>query len=215
MKNRNIIETVKARNLSYLTETALQNLQEQAIQANKLKGIFIEAGCALGGSSIVIANAKVWYKKLFIYDVFGMIPPPSNEDAEDVHKRYETIKSGQSQGLNGDTYYGYVDDLLNTVKGNFADCGVSLKNVNFVKGLYENTLKISHPVAFAHIDCDWYESVTTCLNQIVPNVVVGGIIVIDDYYDWSGCKKAVDDFFKDKQSSFEMIFGEKLTIIKK
>ena len=35
----------------------------------------------------------------YIYDVFGMIPAPSEEDGEDVYKRYEVIVSGKSKGI--------------------------------------------------------------------------------------------------------------------
>ena len=51
------------------------------------------------------------------------------------------------------------------------------------------------PLALAHVDCDWYDSVRTCLERIVPRLVPGGVLVIDDYYRWSGCRSAVDDYF--------------------
>jgi hypothetical protein len=34
-----------------------------------------------------------------------------------------------------------------------------------------------------------------CLERIFPRVSVGGSIIPDDYYDWDGCKKAVDSYF--------------------
>jgi asparagine synthase (glutamine-hydrolysing) len=46
----------------------------------------------------------------------------------------------------------------------------------------------------AHVDGDWYESTMTCLERIFPRVVPGGRIVIDDYYAWSGCRTAVDEY---------------------
>ena len=192
------------------------NLHNQAVLASEHDGIFIEAGCALGGSSIVIAAARSPSKKLYIYDVFGMIPPPSNADGADVHERYSVIKSGNSPGIAGNKYYGYIENLIDEVKSNFKSCKVSLSNVEFVKGLYQDTMKIDEPVAFAHIDCDWYESVMVCLNQIIPNLVIGGRVVVDDYFAWSGCKAAVDEFFSDKQS-FQILFDdkiEKLTIVR-
>ena len=32
------------------------------------------------------------------------------------------------------------------------------------------------------------------LNSLFHQVNTGGIIIIDDYYDWDGCSKAVHDF---------------------
>ena len=68
----------------------------------------------------------------------------------------------------------------------------------FHKGLYEETLKINSDIAFAHIDCDWYESVMICLQNLVPNLVKGAVLVIDDYFHYQGCKDAVDEYFKGK-----------------
>jgi hypothetical protein len=59
-------------------------------------------------------------------------------------------------------------------------------------GLFEETLFPSKPIAFAHIDCDWYESVNVCITRILPHLAQGGIMVFDDYHSYSGCKKAVD-----------------------
>ncbi|CAM5645253.1 hypothetical protein SFUMM280S_06107 [Streptomyces fumanus] len=50
---------------------------------------------------------------------------------------------------------------------------------------------VEEPVAFAHIDCDWYDSVRLCIERIADRVSVGGIILFDDYVVYSGCRKAV------------------------
>ena len=38
----------------------------------------------------------------------------------------------------------------------------------------------------------------TCLSRIAPLLVPGGRIVLDDYYAWSGCRAAVDEYFADR-----------------
>jgi hypothetical protein len=65
-----------------------------------------------------------------------------------------------------------------------------------VVGRYEDTLASvpSFPIAFLHLDCDWYESVKLCLDKFYDSVVPGGVVVFDDYGFWSGCRKAVDEF---------------------
>jgi asparagine synthase (glutamine-hydrolysing) len=127
------------------------------------------------------------------------------------------IKSGNAIGINENTYYGYEKNLLEKVKNNFISCGIKLdETINFVQGLYQDTLQVKESVAFAHIDCDWYDSVMICLEQIVPNLVTGGRIILDDYNCWSGCKTAVDEYFSDKNmsSKFKFINNEKLLIIR-
>ena len=58
----------------------------------------------------------------------------------------------------------------------------------------QDTLAVDGPVALAHVDVDWYEPVMTCLERIAPRLVVGGHLVLDDYHDWGGCRKATDAF---------------------
>jgi len=217
IKKIQIIKKVKEKNLSYLNIKDLFNLYTQVHKTNKLDGIIIETGCALGGSSIIIAKAKAKRKKLHIYDVFEMIPPPSDNDGKDVKNRYNIIKSGKSKGIGGNIYYGYKENLLSEVKKNFFECGIEIdENIKFIKGLYQETLNISEPVSFAHIDCDWYESVKLCLCRIMPNLINGGKVIVDDYNDWSGCKKAVDEYFLniENKHNYKLTLKRKLLIEK-
>jgi len=204
--------------LTYLSREALTDLRDRVREAeeNDIEGALIEAGCALGGSAIVMAEAKAQERPLFVYDVFGMIPPPSERDGPDVHERYEIIRSGQSTGIKGATYYGYEDDLLEQVRENFARHGVPAAehSVSLVQGLFQDTIHPDGPVAVAHIDGDWYQSVMTCLERIEPHLPVGGVLVIDDYEAWSGCRTAVDEYFADKRSRYAFESHARLHIVR-
>jgi asparagine synthase (glutamine-hydrolysing) len=194
-----LIRSIKQNNLTYLSYDRLFNIGRIVLRTerDRVQGEFVEAGCGLGGSSILIARAKRPDRRLTIYDVFGTIPPPSELDGDDAHARYDTIAAGKSVGIGGDEYYGYVGNLLDQIKTNFTKYGVEpgAHGVQFSKGLYQDTMTSTAPVAFAHIDCDWYDSVHTCLKNVVPRLVPGGSIIVDDYLDWSGCRKAVDEYF--------------------
>ncbi|WP_445638315.1 Macrocin O-methyltransferase [Nostoc sp. DSM 114161] len=213
-----IVNLVSANKLSYLSKDALNDLFECVTEIEKkgLNGILIEPGCALGGSAIVIATAKSKCRPLFVYDIFDMIPPPTEKDEADIHKRYEVIKSGQSEGIGGDIYYGYQKNLLDKVVENFRTYNVPVEenNVHLVKGLFEDVLRVEEPVALAHIDGDWYSSVMTCLQQIEPHVIRDGVLVIDDYYRWSGCRKAVDEYFADKRDKYRFVRKSRLHIVR-
>ena len=216
------IRKVKKRNLTFLSQAALLNISKviSKIEAKKIPGIFVETGCALGGSTILMGISKNKERQLNVYDVFGMIPPPSDEDGGDVHDRYDKITKGESTGIKNDLYYGYEKDLIGKVRDNLKDFGLTEENdnIHLVQGLYEDTLKINEPIAFAHIDCDWYSSVMTSLVAIEPNLSKGGIMIIDDYYAWSGCKTAIDEYFSDPAFKAKFDFStvnEKLIIEKK
>lgn len=98
-----LINRVINNKLTYLDKAALSELYLTFKSACE-NGIFIEAGCALGGSALTIAFSKSKSRPLYIYDVFDVIPPPSISDGNDVLGRYEVIKEGKSEGINGDIY---------------------------------------------------------------------------------------------------------------
>ena len=214
-----IIKAVVCDSLTFLGANALHDLYDQVarLERENVGGVLIEAGCALGGSAIVIAKAKSKARPLFVYDVFGMIPPPSEKDGEDVHRRYDVIRSGASEGIGPRQYYGYEEDLLEKVTGHFRrhDVDVEENNVHLVKGLFQDTLHVRGEVALAHIDGDWYESVMTCLERIVPRLALGGVLVIDDYYSWSGCRTAVDEYFCDRTDEYDFVEKTRLHVVRR
>ncbi len=197
-----VIEQVQAERLTYLSRGNLVALARiaAALDRHEIPGLIIEAGTARGGSAIAMAAAKSVDRPMKVYDVFGMIPPPTDKDGRDVHHRYETITRGESKGVDGDTYYGYRDDLYREVTESFDRLGVDVgsHNVELIRGLFADTIVLDEPVALAHLDGDWYESTMTCLERIAPLLVPGGRIVLDDYYAWSGCRTAVDEYFHNR-----------------
>ncbi len=191
------IQRIRAANLTYCGPPKLENLLDAAVRVRTegVAGDFLEAGVALGGSAILLAKMKAPATELRLYDVFSMIPSPGEGDGEDAHRRYDVIRSGASSGIGGDVYYGYIDNLIDKVRANLVSFGVDAARdrVHLVQGLFEDTLHPRGPVALAHIDCDWYEPVRTCIDRILPHLSPGGILVFDDYSSYSGCTRAVNE----------------------
>ncbi|MFK7758051.1 MAG: TylF/MycF/NovP-related O-methyltransferase [Flavobacteriales bacterium] len=205
---RALISDIRKKRLTYLADMKLYHIVEVCndLKAQSKSGLFIEAGCALGGSAVLIAKQKPRNASLNVYDVFGMIPPPTAEDPEEVHERYRIISEGKSAGIKGDRYYGYEADLYERVKKTLEAFGIDQKrdHVELVKGLVQDTMEINEPVAFAHVDVDWYDPVKTCLERIFPHLIIGGSIILDDYHDWGGCRKATDEFLKTIEGQYEL-----------
>lgn len=206
--DRDLVRRLRSKNLTYLSDRKLRSiaLACRDIEAAGLEGMAIEAGCALGGSSILIASLKSAGRELRVYDVFGMIPPPTRDDTQDVHDRYRTIVEGKAVGINQDKYYGYEQDLYEKVKANLESFGIDCEalRVHLIKGLLQDTLAVDGPVALAHVDVDWYDPVKTCLERIWPRVVAGGSVILDDYHDWGGCRKAADEYLRTITGQFRL-----------
>jgi O-methyltransferase len=200
-----VTRSLRRERLTYLSrklrrlETALQD----ALRRN-VAGDVAEFGMALGGSAIVVAGHAQRAGRVFHgFDVFGMIPPPrSDNDDEKSKERYRTIADGRSQGLGGEVYYGYRDNLYDDVCRSLSKHGLVVDDTAIVlhKGLFEDTVPDAGiwQIAFVHIDCDWCDPVRYCLRGVADRVSAGGIIVLDDYHDYGGCRVATDEFLGER-----------------
>ncbi len=77
-----------------------------------------------------------------------------------------------------------------------------------VKGFFRDTVpkEPDYRIAFLHLDVDLYESYLVCLKHLSPRVTSGGIVLFDEYREfsashptqekWPGATKAVDEFFE-------------------
>lgn len=188
-------------------ETALRRLRRRGVA-----GDYLEFGVALGGTAALIAQAARRADSRFVgLDVFATIPPPTSpHDDAKSRERYAVIAAGEATGIGDEVYYGYRDDLLDHVGQVLAsvDAPVDGRQIRLAKGLFEETwptLDVER-VAFAHIDCDWHDPVLYCLNAVAPKLSDDGVIVIDDYHDYPGCRTAVDAFLEQNRG-FRMVPG--------
>jgi len=212
-----LVDRVLSENLTYLSRPALRQLARavRSVERAAVPGAIVEAGTALGGSAIVMATAKRRVRPMYVYDLFGMIPPPGDNDDRDVHHRYQSIVEGHSKGLGGEVYYGYRENLLEDVRRSFTEFGLNPRrnSISLVPGLFQDTIPTTGAVALAHLDGDWYASTMTCLERIVPRLSVGGRLVVDDYKMWSGCRTAVDEYFSTNRGC-ELTMKARLHIVR-
>jgi hypothetical protein len=73
-----------------------------------------------------------------------------------------------------------------------------------VKGWFADTVPVTKSeiglIALLHLDGDYYDSTMLVLTELYPQVVPGGVLAIDDYQHWLGCRRAVDEFFGDVEA---------------
>ena len=190
--------------LTYLSPQRLRVLERSVRDVDRrgIPGDFVECGVALGGSAILLSTLLAPQRRFHGYDVFEMIPAPGAEDERDAHDRYAVIKAGASRGIGGEQYYGYMTNLRDVVVENFREFGLTVdgERIGLHQGLFEHTLRFEpdSQIALAHIDCDWYDPVRLCLERIYARLAVGGCMILDDYNDYRGCRKAADAFLAEK-----------------
>ncbi|MGI9052503.1 MAG: TylF/MycF/NovP-related O-methyltransferase [Ilumatobacteraceae bacterium] len=196
---RPLATTIRREHLTYSTPAQLASLVELCERGERgnADAAIVEAGCARGGSALLMCATKSKGRPLDVYDVFGMIPPPSEQDGPDMQERYREIASGQAVALDGGRYYAYSDDLAAEVARTFAEHGYPIEenSVRLIKGKVQDTMAIDGPVCVGHIDVDWHDPVMHCLEQLTPHLVEGGSIVLRAYNDWSGCRSAAEEYF--------------------
>jgi asparagine synthase (glutamine-hydrolysing) len=196
-----VIALLRAKGLTYCGRPGkLETLDRlvRLVEERRIPGLFLEAGVAMGGSAMVTITSKARDRELRLYDVFTMLPPPSANDDAKSHAVYADFVAGRVEGTVNRNYVDHAQDLLAFTRKNMAQAGIDpeAERVVFVKGLYEDTLHVDGPIAFAHIDCDWYDSVKLCIDRLADHMSPGGILLFDDYNSFEGCKRAVDEWLQ-------------------
>jgi hypothetical protein len=171
---------------------------------NNIEGDFVECGVYKGGNSIIAAamfKLNNSNKKVYLYDTFEGMTESTNMDVEiwdsvTAKERYNLIKNDtklNSSPIPNKWAYCPIDD----VKANFQKYEVLTDNVVFVKGDVVETLEKTTPnkISILRLDTDFYESTKKEMEVLYDKLVIGGVLIIDDYGHWAGCKKAIDDFF--------------------
>jgi len=164
-----------------------------------IKGNFVECGVAAGGSSALIASVIKKFskrsRKLYSFDTFEGMPEPSPEDILLNGSKAESI--GWGTGTCSASKH-YVTNFWEKLE--LSDI------ITPVKGLFEDTLPGNKDqigdIAFIHLDGDWYKSTKSILYHLYDNIVNTGILQVDDYGHWAGCKKAIHEFETQQNTNF-------------
>ncbi len=191
----------------------IQSLQH--VKRNKIKGDIVETGVFHGGG-IIFLNDILKYLKLkktiWGYDTFEGIPNINlKKDRILGSKKIKHVKKSDNMDKN---MYPTLDTVKNNLKKN------NVKNqINLIKGDTKKTLKINKhlpkKISFLRLDTDFYESTLNELKTFYPKISKNGILMIDDYGHHVGCRKAVDEYFKNKKIWLHRIDYTARLIIKK
>ncbi|HXI68945.1 MAG TPA: TylF/MycF/NovP-related O-methyltransferase [Verrucomicrobiae bacterium] len=169
----------------------------KTVLEGNVPGCFVECGVWKGGSSGIMALAiknAGQERNLHLFDSFEGLPEPTEKDGEYATTTYSGGRSGGklatinqcSAELDGVRHL-----ILDKIK-------VPEKFAHFHVGWFQNTVPVDAvklgSIALLRLDGDWYDSTKVCLEHLYPHLSPGGILILDDYFCWEGCRKATDEY---------------------
>lgn len=150
------------------------------IAAAGIAGDHVECGTYHGGSAAAAAlGFGPGSRAMWLYDSFEGLPKPKEVDGPDA---------GQWTG----ECVGAVEMLQKIL----SKISVPKDRIHVRKGWFQDTFcePLPEKIALLHIDADWYDSVALALETFHDRVSEGGVIVLDDFGYWEGCREAFYDF---------------------
>jgi O-methyltransferase len=162
-----------------------------ASRGRRVEGDLVECGTWRGGISAAMAWA-VPGRHSVLFDSFEGLPDARSIDGPAaIHwstsvREYDNCSAEESWAIEAMSRVGDGDHEI-------------------VKGWFDDTLPVwaarQRPIAVLRLDGDWYDSTMACLEHLWPLVVGGGIVLVDDYYTWDGCARAVHDHLSRVQAA--------------
>jgi len=149
-------------------------------------GAIVECGTWRGGMIGGIASVLGDERSYYLFDSFEGLPDAQSIDGE---RALAWQRDGEFSGK-------YNNCRADQAEAEAAMRLSGAKSVHIVKGWFNETLPgyDGGDIALLRLDGDWYESTMQCLERLFCRVTPGGIVVLDDYYTWPGCARAVHEF---------------------
>lgn len=160
----------------------------------EIAGDFVECGVWRGGSmqavALSLSGLGVTDRHLHLFDTFEGMPPPTEKD-----RRGDTT-AAEMLAAEGRDHRVWAIAGLDDVREAMREVDYPAELVHFHQGMVEDTVPSRAPdrIALLRLDTDWYESTRHELEHLYDRLAPGGVLIIDDYGDWEGARRATDEF---------------------
>jgi O-methyltransferase len=162
-----------------------------------VQGPVVECGTWKGGMIAGIAKTLGPSRTYYLFDSYQGMPAPGGIDATTAME-WQTNTTGPEYH---DNCTASEDDARDAMKMSGASDWL------ITAGWFEDTLQsvsVSSEIAILRLDADWYEATMTCLEALFPHMAQNGIVIIDDYYVFEGCSRAVHDYLSAQKADSRM-----------
>lgn len=169
-------------------------LATRYIQAHDIPGDIVECGVWRGGSmqatALTLLEIGACDRDLHLFDTFEGMPPPTELDSRGGVSAEELL----SRATRDDEIWAVAD--LEDVRAGMQETGYPAERIHYHVGRVEDTIPGEAPeqIAILRLDTDWYESTRHELEHLYDRLSAGGVLILDDYGNWDGARKATDEF---------------------
>lgn len=170
------------------------------IEARRIPGDLVECGVWRGGNLALagLVNAQSGSKRrIWAYDTFAGMTAPTEFDQK-ATSNLDTAKKFKE--LDRDSHNEWCYASREDVVSNFGTVVGANAQLKVIQGPVQETLlqpeNLPDRIALLRLDTDFYDSTKTEMEILYPRLQPGGILIIDDYGEWAGARKAVDEYFE-------------------
>jgi hypothetical protein len=171
-------------------ERQLQTLSSiQYTIDNNITGDIIEIGVWRGGTVMImlykLIQLGITDRDVHLYDTFSGMTEASEFDVDNSGNHANAIWEVV-----------FCKETYDVVYENIKSVGYPMDKIHFHVGDIRNVKMndIPETIAVLRLDTDWFELYKFEMPIFCPRVSPRGIITIDDYGHWNGCRKAVDEY---------------------
>jgi hypothetical protein len=167
---------------------------ERARRVDLSRGSYVECGTWRGGMSFAVMRLPTGITEYHFFDSFEGLPTAT---AEDGTRAIAEQSGGQLRHDNNKADLGEFEANVRRFR-------LPGQGTTVTKGWFADTLprfRPAMPVAVLRMDGDWYQSTRCILQHLFAKVMPGGLVIIDDYYDWEGCARAVHEFLGETRAT--------------
>lgn len=196
-KVRQIIEQVRPHSMVH--ETGIEFTIASVIYTLKhnIPGVFVEFGTWRGGCSVAMLLAQRAFfggvvRPVYMFDSFEGLPEVTEKDGP--------LAAEYQKNVDSDNYQDNCRAAQQELEALLKEHSFAENDYRIIRGWFSHSVRQTREelaqkgIAILRLDGDWYDSTAVTINGCCPSVSEEGVVIVDDYYAWDGCARAVHDY---------------------